>query len=468
MTIETEICVIGGGPAGAVTAMRLAHLGRRVCLVERAGFPRQHVGESLAPSIWPILEMLGLSGRIQQAGFLPANGSVLHWGGTFERRGTGEGQAGLLIDRGRFDSIVLNSAKEAGVRVLQPVRAYRPVRNNQGWNIQLKTDEGPSLIVSNFLVDAAGRQAGLGRSYRSASAPLLCLYAYWRAPTGFGAQARVEAGHSHWYWSALLPDGIVNAMVFVDPVTCTGLSPSDRRDLYLNLLAQSTLLSPCLEHRRIGPVQRSDATSLCEVAPPAPDLLRVGEASLTVDPLSSQGVQLAMGQAVQAATVVNTLLLRPEDTGIALTFYNNRQLERVRAHAGLAADFYARQQRVCDTDFWAKRATACSWVGCHSENFEEAELPRTEHLILSRRTRIEEAGIQTDTFIQPGIVVVHHNLPRPVANIEGIPLAPLLGLLKKPAHAQDILSRWSGVVDAQKAKRILAWLWRNRILVAAR
>ncbi len=466
MTFETDICVIGGGPAGAVTALRLAQLGLRVCLVERAAFPRQHVGESLTPSVWPILGMLGLSDRVEQAGFLRATGSVLHWGGTFERRAPEGGQAGLLINRGQFDSVLLNAVTEAGVRVLQPARAYRPNRTSSGWSIPVKTADGTVQVGARVLVDAAGRQAGLGRRFRPASAPLLCLYAYWQAPAGFGAQARVEAGSSHWYWGALLPDGTVNAMVFVDPATCTGLSPSDRRDLYLNLLAQSILLSPCLEQRRIGPVRRNDATSLAERTPPTDDLLRVGEASLTVDPLSSQGVQLAMGQAVQAATVVNTVLTRLEYTDIALTFYSDRQAERVRMHAGLAADFYARQQQVSDTEFWIKRAQVCDWLDDQPEQAEEADLPQCR-LMLAPDTKMTQSGIQTATLIQPGAVVTHPSLPRPVANLDGVPLVPLLQRLEGPATAQDIADLWSGAVDAHRAMRILAWLWRNRIMIAA-
>jgi len=79
--IEAEICVIGGGPAGAVTAMRLAQLGRRVCLLERAMFPRPHIGESLPSSIWPILRFLGVDDAMKAGGFLQSSGSVLMWAG---------------------------------------------------------------------------------------------------------------------------------------------------------------------------------------------------------------------------------------------------------------------------------------------------------------------------------------------------------------------------------------------------
>ncbi len=467
MEIDTEICVIGGGPAGSAAALRLAQLGRRVCLIERQSFPRQHVGESLPPSIWPILNLLGVDESIAQAGFLRASGSLLHWAGTFERRGVDGDHPGLLVDRGQFDAVLLRAAQAAGVQVVQPARAYRPVRRRSGWEISVRTDTDAFLVRAKILLDAAGRQAGLSRRFRRTSKPLLALYAYWQVPPGFGPQARVEAGSGHWYWGALLQGGVVNAMVFVDPDTCVGLPPADRRDLYLNLLAQSTLLSACLEQRRIGPVRRADAASQVETTPPTRDLLRVGEASFSVDALSSQGVQLAMGQAVQAAAVVNTLLETPEHSDLALSFYADRQAERVQTHAALAADFYARQHAVNPSLFWAERAEPLDWLMPPALDPNTEVLRDDQPLNLSPQAKLITSGVQTASRIEPGLVVAHPNLPRPIANLEGAMLGPLLERLDGPTTCLDIIKHWSEGLGAHRASRILRWLWYHRVVIPA-
>ncbi|MEX0367403.1 MAG: NAD(P)/FAD-dependent oxidoreductase [Ruegeria sp.] len=463
---ETEICVIGGGPAGSGVALRLAQLGHRVTLVERAAFPRAHIGESLPPSILPTLAALGLRDRIERAGFLRSHGSILYWGGEFERRGTSPGAPGLLVDRARFDALLLHAAAEAGVTVLQPARAHRPRRTTQGWDIPLR-GETPQTIHTRLLIDAAGKQAGLARKFRRCSQPLLALYAYWQPPPGFGPETRVEAGEAQWYWGALLPDGTVNATIFLDPARAAGLSPADRRDLYLNLLAQSTLLSPCLDTSRRGHVRSCDATSYAEQTPPSAHLLRVGEASFSIDPLSSQGVQSALGQTMQTAAVAHTLLTRPDDTELALTFAADRQTERIRTHATLAADYYAQQAQHHPNPFWTDRATPPGWLTTPHPDLLDTLPPSDLPLRLSPEAALTPSAIQTEALIRSETALTHPNLNRPVVFLDGLRIAPLLHRVPPGQSADVIACTWASQITPEQATKLLTWLWRNRILIPA-
>src|SRR5439155_4213170 len=106
-----EVCVVGGGPAGTVTALRLARLGHRVCVVEHSAFPRAHVGESLTRGVWPILSSLGLLEPLSRERFLAPGETKICWAEPDpERVSPGQSGAGLLVNRSSFDALLLRAA----------------------------------------------------------------------------------------------------------------------------------------------------------------------------------------------------------------------------------------------------------------------------------------------------------------------------------------------------------------------
>src|SRR5580692_1280581 len=73
---DCDVIVVGGGPAGAAAAARLAARGLRTVLVDRAGFPRDKVcGDFVAPMALAELADLGLgdAGGAQAAEFAATN-----------------------------------------------------------------------------------------------------------------------------------------------------------------------------------------------------------------------------------------------------------------------------------------------------------------------------------------------------------------------------------------------------------
>ena len=116
-TIETDVCVIGGGPAGSTIAHQLAVSGHDVVITEALPFPRPHVGATLPGSILPLLDTIGVRERIARAGFLCAAPPLVRWPDG-ETAGDAElWPGGFHVDRAEFDSILLSHASRSRVKV---------------------------------------------------------------------------------------------------------------------------------------------------------------------------------------------------------------------------------------------------------------------------------------------------------------------------------------------------------------
>ena len=74
---STDVVVAGGGPAGATIAATLASYGHDVMLIEKYRFPRDQIGESLTPSIIPLLTTVGIRETVEKAGFLRMAGHTV-------------------------------------------------------------------------------------------------------------------------------------------------------------------------------------------------------------------------------------------------------------------------------------------------------------------------------------------------------------------------------------------------------
>ena len=67
----------------------------------------------------------------------------------------------LLVDRDRFDALLVDRAVELGATLLTPATALRRRRHAEGWAIEVDGDRAP--VLARFAVDASGRPSSLRR-----------------------------------------------------------------------------------------------------------------------------------------------------------------------------------------------------------------------------------------------------------------------------------------------------------------
>lgn len=459
-----EVCVIGGGPAGAAAALRLALLGHDVVLIERSVFPRPRVGEAMAPSIWTVLDVLGARDDIAQAGFVRVEQSILRWAAdTDENLSQPPGRFGLMVDRGRFDAILIEKAKQAGVRVLQPARARTPREHTAGWIVPVESGEGKLLIEARFLVDAAGRYSNIRRTEAPSAPSTVALSGNWQNTSLVPGPNRIEAGESCWYWGAPRPDGAFCAMVFVDGEQCRGRRRHELEADYRRWLADSALLTDCLSGTLESGVRLHETTPHQSADCVTENSIKAGEASFSLDPLSSQGVQAAMSSAIQAAIVVHTMLTRPEDAAAARTFYRDARKDAVERHRAAAARHYAAAFGTAPTSFWRERAAA-SPIPMQPIPTEPSRA-FAGRACLSRDVRIEDVPVIERDHITLRKGLHHPSLERPFAYLGGIAVETLLERVASSDSLEALGSELARDTGHERGRRMVSWLVEQRILV---
>ncbi len=459
-----DVAVIGGGPAGATIARRLSQMGWRVGVLERRTFPRPHVGESLPPSILPLLDYLQIRQRVEGAGFIRCNDAVIHWAGELRSQPTATVEPGFQVDRGQFDQLLLQSAVETGALIFQPATAEKPVRRLPGkWLIPVQSPSHRFTISARFIVDASGR-ALWHRCRRQRTAPrTLALYAYWSKPSDWSDETRVEAGMGHWYWGAPLPDGTVNATVFVDPQFLTNQG-HDFTAIYRELLQKSNLLSHCARQSLASEIQACDATSLIADESVGPDWIRIGDANFTIDPLSSQGVQTAIASAIRGAVVVNTLLAGATAPEITLSFYREFSEQSSQAHQRLTAQFCTEHAQVSPTTFWTSRSSPTQLSSESRVENQARPLREEDRLCLSPPGRWSRAGVIEGDFVVEKTVFIHPALDRSLAFIHNVPIAALFRYLDQPISVRKLENAWARLLPPSIVRSTLRWLWEANIL----
>lgn len=459
-----DVLVIGGGPAGSTLAARLVQLGFDVALVERATFPRPRLGESLTPGVLPLLRLTGADEPVAAAGFPRLESVLVDWdGGPRERRE--DGSPGLLVDRGRFDLLLLERARSLGARVLLPAVVAECRHDGERWRIRVDRQGGSLRVDAAFLAVASGRGRGVGARRTPTGPRTLSLYGYWHGARG-PVRPRIEALADSWCWSVPLPDGSTNALVFVDPDRLRKGQSVDA--CYHGLLGRSTVGADLAGARLAGRVRAADATPFLDAECVTAGTIKVGDAAMSIDPISSSGVQRAVQTALSGAVVVNTLLRRPAAADGAQRFYRDSLQEASDRHRGWAAGHYAAAAATRASPFWTRRSQA----GLASAETQPQAVGRSLDpdvpLTLSRQAAFVDLPCVAGEFVELKPAVAHPRLDGPVAYLGGWELAPLVRRVPAGVTGQELVRAWSAFVPESAGVAITEWLTSRGILVAAR
>jgi flavin-dependent dehydrogenase len=224
-TERVEVAIVGGGPAGASLAVRLARAGHEVVVFERS--PAWHWragGVFTSPAAVSALHDVGLDPQVMGSAArpIPAMRVETPRGTTFRLTYGADagGEPAVGFDRSRLDPALLDLAGAAGAEV-RTGRTVVGVDAEHG-RLDLRGPEGPATVEADVVVGADGlrsavaRAAGVERPDRLA--PRLGLTYHLADPGGSAARdARMRIVRDGYIGIAPVPGDRVNIGIVLGP-----------------------------------------------------------------------------------------------------------------------------------------------------------------------------------------------------------------------------------------------------------
>ncbi|VVJ24862.1 Uncharacterised protein [Amycolatopsis camponoti] len=341
-----DVAVIGGGPAGAAIALRLARRGVDVALYEPSAYDQVRMGETLPPSINPLLRELRIWLDFVALGALVSHGTAAAWGGdevtarSFLFCPYGNG---WHVERARFDRMISKAAEKSGATLL-PARVRRVRRAVGGFDIDAEIPARAAAIV-----DATGRAArisrGLGARHIRSDKLVCAARMFPQRADELLRDTFVEAVEHGWWYTAPLPDGQRIVACFTDAPIAARMELGTPEG-WAAAAAAAEHIGPVTAGRATGPVRVVSAAAHRLHPCAGPGWLAAGDAALAMDPLSSGGVTSALRMAKAADDALLT----------------GRRSPYAQLVEGLAVDYarqysesYGWETRFPSADFWLAR-----------------------------------------------------------------------------------------------------------------
>jgi flavin-dependent dehydrogenase len=361
-----DVVIVGGGPAGAAAALTLARAARHVLLVETTDSTVFKIGEALPPAARPLLCDLGVWDSFVEDGHLPCYGNLSAWGSPilsdtafiFDPNGHG-----WHLDRPRFDARMRQAARLAGAEVHTATALEHLARLlNGGWQATFKGPKGKMDVCCDWLIDATGRRSAIARRQgirHRQDDRLIAFFSLFcqsdnAAPADQDSRTLIEAGPDGWWYTVLLPSKqrVVVYLTDADLVVPRTLYTEES---YLSLINCTRHVHRCLTtygYTIQTPPRGTAAHSTRLDCFTGECWLAVGDAALSFDPLSSQGILTALYTGMEAGLALDAQLSGGSD---AIARYGSRLATIYEAYLRNLTTYYSLEERWSAHTFWQRR-----------------------------------------------------------------------------------------------------------------
>lgn len=356
---KADVVVIGGGPAGSTVSTLIAQRGYKVHLYERERFPRFHIGESLIPETYWVFQRLGMLDKMKASPFVKKYSvQFVNSQGKesapfyFHDNKPHECSQTWQVIRSEFDLMMLNHAREHGVRVHQPARVLEVLFEGDRAVGVRAVDEGGSQVEvpAQVVVDASGQSTMLQNCFKLRLwDPVLnkgAIWTYWKGAqrdTGRDEGATIviqTVNKQGWWWYIPQHDDTVSLGV-VAPFDYLFKGRGSHEQTY----NEEVGACPAVQRRIAGAERVTGYFATKDYSYRSKQVagngwVLVGDAFGFLDPLYSSGVLLALKSGELAADAIVDGLTRGDVSATQLGRWGdvfNKGVDRMRR---LVCEYY--------------------------------------------------------------------------------------------------------------------------------
>lgn len=369
--MKCDVAIIGGGPAGSCLGSILKKYdpSLEVAIFERDRFPRDHVGESLLPTVSVLLDEIGAYEKIEEAMFPVKIGATYRWGRTkdlwdFEfvpgkayidapRPAKFEGQRRSLafqVDRSKFDKILLDHSASLGCRVFEQTQVKKVDRAGDFVEGLILADD--TKVNARYYVDCSGDSGIIRRTLEvPTEAPTIlrniAIWDYWQdaewAVTIGTGGTRIQIMSLGWGWLWFIPITTTRTSIgLVVPADVYKQSGLTTEQIYTKAIAEE----PLIQHLTKG-AQRELNLNTCKDWSFVAERLcgenwfLAGDTCGFADPILSAGMTLATSGARRVAYAILELDRGTLDSHWIKETFDREHRRQIKHHVKFADYWYS-------------------------------------------------------------------------------------------------------------------------------